>query len=343
MNFRVIRAVALAMFREFWRSPEALFWTYGFPIAMMIGLGLAFQPRVPPPVPVAVVAGEASASLATLLSDDEGLEVLELPEAEAERALVRGRVGLLVRGSVDEPVLRADPARAEAQVAELLVGRALQRARGHPPVAVAHEVEDRPGSRYIDFLVPGLIGLNLMGACMWGMGFNLVMMRTNNLLRRLFVTPMKRSDFLIGYMIGRGVLVVPESAAIALLGIALWGVPFRGSVLAFVAVVAAGAFAFTGLALLCASRVRTYEGIAGLMQLCQLPMWVLGGALFSTERFTGLMKVGSDVVPLSCITRALRDLMLEPGGFSDIGWNLVGLIAFGAVSLAVALRLFRWY
>lgn len=343
MNPRVIRAVAIAMFREFWRSPEAVFWTYGFPLVMMIGLGLAFQPRVPPPMPVGVVEGEAGAPLVELLRRSERLEVLELTAEQADRALVRGRVAVLVRGTVGSPVLRADPARAEAELARLHIESTLRDARDGDGVNVAVEAEDRPGSRYIDFLVPGLLGLNLMGACMWGIGFNLVMMRTQNLLRRLFVTPLRRGDFLIGYMIGRGVLVIPEAAVITMLGMLIWDVPFRGSWLAWLAVVIVGAFAFTGLGLLCASRARTYEGIAGLMNLCQLPMWVLGGALFSNEGFTGVVRWASEVLPLTHLTRAFRDIMLEPGGFADIGWSLAGLGGFAVVCFAAALKLFRWH
>jgi len=342
MNARVIAAVARSTFREFWRAPEAVFWTYGFPLLMMIGLGLAFQPRDYEPVPIAVVEGEVGEPLVELLSRDEQLDVKVLTATEADRALVRGRVGLLVRGTIAAPLLRADPLSPDARLARLYIERALQVRQAGEDVAIAVAAEDRPGSRYIDFLVGGLIGLNVMGACMWGIGFNLVMMRTQNLLRRLFVTPIRRSDFLIGYVIGRGVLVIPEAVVIAMLGNLLWGVPFRGSWLAFVVVVMVGGFTFTGLGCLCASRVRTYEGIAGLMNLCQLPMWVLGGALFSNEDFTGVMRWVTEVLPLTHLCRALRNVMLEPGGFVDVAGPLLGLGAFAAVCFGLALALFRW-
>lgn len=343
MNLRVVRAVAIAMFREFWRSPEAIFWTYGFPIAMMIGLGLAFQPREPAPVPVAAVVGEIGEPFVEALRVSEQLDVLELEPAAADRAFVRGRVALLLRGTLDAPAVRTDPAREESRLAQLLLERALRRQRDGPGIVIETAVEDRAGARYIDFLVPGLIGLNLMGACMWGIGFNLVMMRTQNLLRRLFVTPLRRGDFLIGYMIGRGVLVVPESFVILGLGWLIWDVPFRGSVLATLLIVVAGGLAFTGLGMLCASRARTYEGIAGLMQMCQLPMWLLGGALFSNAGFSGIMRWLADLMPLTHLTNALRDVVLEPGGITDVVWPLAGLIAFGVVCFVLALRLFRWH
>jgi ABC-type multidrug transport system permease subunit len=335
-------AVARTMFREFWRTPEAVFWTYGFPLLMMIGLGLSLQPRLPPPVPVAAVEGEIDPALLALLRRCDRLDVQALSAESADRALIRGRVGALVRGTVAEPVLRADPARDEALLARLHIEAALREARDGPGIAVAQEAEDRPGSRYIDFLIPGLIGLGIMGSCMWGIGYNLVMMRMENQLRRLFVTPIRRGDFLLGYMVGRGLLVVPDALLTAGIGMLLFGMPFRGSVVAMVAAVLAGAFAFTGLGVLCSCRARSYESIAGLMNLCQLPMWVLGGALFSADRLTGVMSAAAETLPLTHLCRALRDVMLEPGGLVEIAWPLGGLVAFGLLTFALAMKLFRW-
>ncbi|MCB9886872.1 MAG: ABC transporter permease [Planctomycetes bacterium] len=346
MNPRAVWAVAKAQFREFWRTPEAVFWTYGFPLVMTVVLGFAFGPKPPDPVPIAVVVADPAAAdsdpLVAVLRHDARLSVEVLDAAAADRALVRGRVGLLVHGSVAEPVVRADPTRPEAQLAGLVVARALRDARDGPGVAIAQEVEDRPGSRYIDFLVPGLIGLNLLGAGMWGFGFNLVQMRTQNLLRRLSVTPLTRGEFLLGYLMGRFVLVIPEAIVIALFGVLLWGVPFRGSWLAFLLVVAVGGFAFAGLGCLLASRARTTEGVAGLMNLCQLPMWMLGGVFFANENLRGPMRWAAEALPLTHINRALRDVMLEPGSVLDIAVPLAGLGLFAALCFGLGLRLFRW-
>ncbi len=342
MRLRVVMAMAKTTFREFWRSPEAVFWTYGFPLMMAIVLGFAFRPGELPPVPVAVVAGEQAEAIAATLRHNPRLHVEVLDEAAADRALARGRVALLLRGQGGEPVLRADPTRPEAEVARMLVERALRDARDGPGQPIASEVEDRPGSRYIDFLIPGLLGLNLLGAGMWGVGFNLVQMRTQHLLRRLFVTPMRRSEFLCGYLLGRFVLVVPEAAAIILFGVLLWGVPLRGSLAAVALLVVVGGMAFSGLGCLLATRPRTIEGIAGVMNAAQLPMWLLGGAFFSNERLEGIVRWAAEVMPLTHLNRALRDVMLEPGGLRDVMWPLVGLSAFAVVCFLLALRLFRW-
>lgn len=342
MRWRVVRAVMRTAFLEFWRSPEAVFWTYGFPLLMAIVLGFAFRPGPLPPVPVAVVAGPDAAAAVATCERNPRLEVELLPLAEADRALARGRVALLVRVDAGEPVLRSDPTRPEAELARLLVEAAFRDARDGAPAALAREVEERPGARYIDFLVPGLIGLNLLGAGMWGVGFNLVQMRTQQLLRRLFVTPMRRAEFLAGFLLGRSVLVLPEALAIALFGVFVWGVPFRGSALAALAVVVVGGLTFAGLGCLCASRARTLEGIGGLMNAVTLPMWILGGTFFANEPLQGVMRWAAELLPLTHVNRALRDLMLEPGGLGDVWLPLCGVGAFGAACFALALRWFRW-
>jgi ABC-type multidrug transport system permease subunit len=340
MRTRVVVAVGLTTFREFWRSAEAVFWTYGFPLLMAIVLGFAFRPGKLPPVPVGVVAEGDTAAVVAALQREERLQVEVMDRDAADHALARGRVALLVRVEPTGPVLRADPARPEAELARLLVERGLR--GGTRDAVIASEVEDRPGSRYIDFLIPGLIGLNLLGAGMWGVGFNLVQMRTQNLLRRLAVTPMRRGEFLLGYLLGRFVLVVPESAAIVAFGTLVWGVPFRGSVLAATLLVFVAGFAFAGLGCLLASRTRTIEGIAGLMNLFQLPMWLLGGAFFDNERMTGVVRWAAEAMPLTHCNRALRDVMLGPGTLVDVAWPLLGLGAFAALCFAIALRTFRW-
>ena len=341
-RWRIVLAVTKITFREFWRSPEAVFWTYGFPLLMAVVLGFAFQPKPPEPVVLAVVAGPGADELAGVLSRSERFVVERLPAAEADRALARGRITLLLRGSLTEPTLRADPTRPEAELARLLVERTLRDARDGPGAPVDTEVEDRPGSRYIDFLIPGLIGLNLLGAGMWGIGFNLVLLRIQNLLRRLFATPMRPREFLLGYMLGRFVLVIPEAAAIALFGAVLWGVPFRGSLLAACLLVIVGGLAFSGLGCLLATRARTIEGIAGLMNAFQLPMWLLGGVFFSTDHLTGIVRWAADCMPLTHLNRALRDVMLEPGGLYEVLWPLGGLSAFSLLCFVLALRWFRW-
>lgn len=339
MNPGHLMAVARVSFREFWRSPEAVFWTYGFPLLMTVVLGFAFQPKEPDPIRVAVVAGQGAEELGPRLMANPRLLVLTLSEGSADEKLARGMVEAVVRGTAAAPILRADPARPDAELARIHCERALAQDAGS---AVVFEPEDRPGARYIDFLVPGLIGLNLLGSGLWGVGFQLVQFRSQRLLRRLFVTPLSRGEFLGGFLISRLLLAVPESIVIGLFGIVLFGVPLRGSLLAALCILGAGALAFTGLGVLLASRARTVEGIAGLMNLALLPMWLLGGAFFSNERMTGLLRVLADCMPLSWCNGALRDVMLGEAGLAQVAGPVGLLLLFAAACHAAALRLFRW-
>lgn len=340
MRGRVVWEVSKTTFREFSRTPEAMFWTYGFPLVMTLVLGFAFSPRPPEPVPVAVVDAPA---LLQALSADPRLKAVPMTLADASMALARGRVAALAQGTVHEPRLRTDPVRPESELALLLVERALRKvADGAGSIRAAVEEEDRPGSRYIDFLVPGLIGLNLLGSGMWGIGFQLVLMRTQNLLRRLMVTPMQKAEFLFGFLLSRLLLVIPEVTVIALFGTLVFGVPFRGSVLAVAVLVLLGGMCFTGLGMLVACRAKSIEAVEGLMNLVQIPMWLLGGSFFSNERFDGVLRWCADVLPLTQLNQALRDCMLETAGLLDVWRPALYLGAFAAVCLGLSLRLFRW-
>lgn len=341
MRRSVVQAVGAATFREFWRSKEAVFWTYGFPVLMALVLGFAFQPGPLPPVPIAVVEGGDAVGLAALQRQPR-LRVEVLAPEVADAALARGRVDLVVRFEGGRLVLRGHPQRAEAELATLLVERALGAAVQASASLFRHEAEERPGARYIDFLIPGLIGLNLLGAGMWGVGFNLVQMRTQQLLRRLAVAPMRRSEFLLGYLLGRFVLVVPEAAAIVLFGTLLWDVPCRGSLVALCLLVVVGGFAFSSLGFLLAARAKTIEGIGGLMNLFQLPMWLLGGVYFSVERLDGVVRGVAEALPLTHLNRSLRSVMLEPATFADALPTLLGLGGFGLLCFLLGLRWFRW-
>ena len=342
MRWRVVQQVARTAFVEFWRSPAAVFWTYGFPLMMAVVLGFAFQPGTPPPVPVAIVDVPGAAAVYSTVQSSERLSVELLPAAEADQALARGRVALLIKIDGEGPVLRSDPTRPEAELARLLVERALHKEREGGIETIRAEAEDRPGSRYIDFLIPGLIGLNLLGAGMWGVGFNLVQMRVQNLLRRLFVTPMRRSEFLAGYLLGRSVLVIPEALAIMLFGVLLWGVPFRGSYLAALLVIVIGGWTFTGIGVLCASRARTIETIGGLMNAVQLPMWILGGTFFANEALEGPVRWVAESMTLTHVNRMLRDVMLDSATLMDVWLPLTVLLSAGLCCFALAMRMFRW-
>ncbi len=346
MRLRVLLAVSRTVFREFIRTPEAVFWTYGFPLVMALGLGVAFASGDVAPVRAVLPAQlEQAADLERILEEHSGgrIEVETRVGDAARRALTLGEFDVLVRGSVADPVVEVDKTRPEAELALFWVERAFDIAAGEPaePRAEIQPVTDR-GSRYIDFLIPGLIGLNLLGAGMYGVGFNVVQMRVRNLLRRLYVTPMAPSEFLLSFLLSRLVLVVPESLFIVLFGVFAFGVPVHGSWFLLCLIVLAGGFAFSGLGLLVACRAKTVEAVSGLINLFMLPMWLLGGCFFSNDRFPDFVQPLIQILPLTHLNDGLRAVMLGGAGLEAVWIPLAGLFGFAAACLVIAVRLFRW-
>ena len=330
-----------ARVRELVREPEAIFWVFVFPIVLAAILGLAFRSKPPDALPVAVVAGpHAEARLAALSGSD--LRPTILPEAEARQALGRGRVVLVVSAD-DTPTYAYDPTQPESRAARLSVDEALQRAAGRTDAFTARRAEvTEPGSRYVDFLVPGLLGMNLMGTGMWGIAFSLVVARNGNLLKRLVAAPVRRSHLLGAQLTSRLIFLIPEAGALLLFAYFALGVPLRGSVWLLIGISLLGALAFSGLGLLTAARPRTIEGVSGIMNLVMVPMWIFSGIFFSTERFPAAMQPFVQALPLTALNDALRGVMLEGTGLVPLLPEIALLAAWGVISFMLALKMFRW-
>ena len=327
---------------EFVREPEALFWVFAFPVLLALALGLAFREKAPEKVPVGVAAGPRAVATAEALGRSPGLVARVYPGGAGREALRTGKISLLVEDD-GGPLYRFDPTRPDARVARLEVDDALQRAAGRTePIRPREARVAEPGSRYIDFLLPGLLGMNLMGTGMWGLGFSIVNARTRKLLKRLAATPMRRGEYLLAQMLARLVFLVFEVAVLVGFGRIAFGVAFRGSVAALAIVSLLGAASFSGLGLLVASRTRTIEGVSGLMNLVMLPMWLLSGTFFSWERFPEAAHPFIRALPLTALNDALRAVMTEGRPLPALGLELGVLAVTGVVSFAVALRLFRW-
>ena len=334
--------LALSRTREFYREPEAVFWVFGFPIVLAFALGLAFRNTGPGELQVGVARGAGDSALAATLDASPHLTATVLDSATARLRLRAGRIALLVVPG-DPLVYRYDSTRTESGLARLEVDDALQRAQGRSDrVAVRDDRVVAPGSRYIDFLIPGLLGMNLLGSGIWGVGFSVVQSRQRKLLKRYMATPMRRSHYLLSFIFSRLVFLLLEVVALVGFGWLLFGVTVRGSFATLAAITVLGAFAFAGLGLLVASRAKTIEGVSGLMNLVMLPMWILSGTFFSYSRFPDAMIPFVKALPLTALNDSLRAVMIDGAGVTALGTPLAIVIAWGAVSFVVALKIFRW-
>ncbi len=340
-----VAQLTLARFREFLREPEAVFWVFIFPILLTAGLGIAFRSREPEPARVGVPRSAAGAeALAASLKSAPGVIVELLDDSAAALALRSAKVAVLAvpdgEGGVE---YRFDPSRPDARAARLGVDVAVQRAAGRAdPVAAGERHVREHGARYVDFVVPGLLGMNLMGSGIWGIGFAIVDARRKKLLKRLVATPMSKSAYLGSFLLHRIALLVVEVVAVLGFAALAFDVPVRGSLATLALVCLLGSLAFGALGLLVASRARTMEGASGLMNLVMLPMWVLSGVFFSSSNFPDAIQPAIQALPLTAVNDALRANMLEGAGLAALGGELAIIGGWLVVCFVVALRLFRW-
>lgn len=333
---------------EVLREPGTIFWIFGFPVLMAVGLGVAFREQPPEPARIGIVSDAPDGPRArALLVDAPHIVVVDLPAAGVERALARTEVDVVVR--MDEtyrpPTLtyRFDPMRPEARLGRQLADDALQRSLGRRPAARVRELTDAPdGGRYIDFLLPGLIGLNIMGGSMWGLGYAMVQARRRRLLRAFAVTPMRRSHYLASYGLSRLVFLILEVGALVGFGWLVFDVGVAGSWLSLASLSLVGAAGFSGIALLLSCRTDSAEVVSGLMNLVMLPMWLLSGSFFNYERFPELMHGPIKALPLTALNDALRVIMNDGGGLTQVVPELAVLTIWGVVGFVLAARWFRW-
>lgn len=328
-----------ARFRLFLREPEALFWVFIFPILLAVGLGIAFRNRPPDVLPVAATTPQLTRAMAA----DAGLRASTMDEAAGMHSLAAGNIELLAIQTPDGVEFRYDDTNPDGRLARLLADRSIQAAAGrHDPIPARNDLIHEAGARYIDFVVPGLLGMNLMGSAIWGLGFSIVEARQKKLLKRLVASPMPRWQYLVSFILSRLLMLVVE--VVVFLGFArlAFGVPFRGSLaqLAFLCVLTS--LSFSALGLLIASRARTMEAASGLMNLVMMPMWILSGVFFSASRFPAVIQPFVKALPLTAANDALRANMLQGIGIAHLAAPIAILLAWLVIPFAAALRIFRW-
>jgi ABC-type multidrug transport system permease subunit len=348
-----LRELYVSRLREFFRQPARIFWVYGFPMILAVGLGLAFKSRPPESIQVDLVNNAATPPVEKVLRDYDaqarregrpGLLLRVESSAEALRRLNTGKTPLVVIPAVSGPLTyRYDATRPEASAARAAIDNLIQRGFGRQDVVETQEItRQEPGSRYIDFLIPGLIGLNTMGGGLWGIGFLLVNFRIAKLLKCFMATPMPRHNFLLALLGARLTFLIPDVGVLLLLGTLAFGMPIRGSLLLVIAIEVLGALAFAGIGLLIASRATTTETVSGLMNLVMLPMWLFSGVFFSAERFPSTMQPIIQLLPLTQLLNALRGVILEGMGWLEVAPAMAILTAWAVLTFWIALRIFRW-
>lgn len=356
--------LTMARIREFLREPEIIFWVFAFPILLVCALGIAFRNTAPEKTRVAVERNDATASsssaLQEALSRSGDIEALLLSPTEATQALRSGKVALVVSsqgdaakgppggaGPTDEvarsPLYRFDPTRPESRQARMLVDDALQRAAGRTDIVRASdETFTEPGARYIDFLIPGLLGMNLMGSGLWGVGFAVVNARTRKLLKRFAATPMRRSHYLLSFVLSRLIFLVLEVAVVIAFAWFAFGFTVRGSFIEMSFLLLLGAMTFAGIGLLVAARPKTIEGVSGLMNLVMMPMWLLSGTFFSSARFPEFLQPFIKALPLTALNDSLRGVMNDGASITTVWVAVLVMLLWCVTSFLLALKTFRW-
>jgi ABC-2 type transport system permease protein len=330
--------LTLARIREFWREPEAVFWVFIFPILLAGGLGIAFRNQ-----PAQVLQIGADSELSEPLRKEKTLAVETLDGDAGALALRTGRITLYAFKGPNGPVFRYDDTNPDGRTAQLLAERAMRRASGVPePVKISDDLVREPGSRYIDFVVPGLLGMNLMGSGIWGLGFSIVDARRRKLLKRLVASPMQRWEYLASFLLSRLITLVLEVAVLLCFATLVFGVPLRGPVWELAGLCLVSALMFSAMGLLIASRVRTIEAASGLMNFVMLPMWVLSGVFFSSERFPDAIQPLIRALPLTAVIDGLRGSMLQGTRLTEMWWQVPVIAGWLVGSFLLAMRLFRW-
>jgi ABC-type multidrug transport system permease subunit len=326
-------------FRLFLREPEALFWVFAFPILLAVGLGIAFRNRPADVLPVAATTPQLTQALAA----DKGLKASTLDEAAGTHALAIGEINLLAIQTAQGVQYKYDDTNPDARNARLLVDRAIQTAAGrHDAVAATNDLIHETGARYIDFVIPGLLGMNLMGSAIWGLVFSVVEGRQKRLLKRMVASPMPRWQYLASFLLSRLLMLVIEVAVFLGFAKVAFGVPFRGSLVELGFLCLLTSLAFSALGLLISSRAKTIEAASGLMNLAMLPMWILSGVFFSATRFPAIIQPFVRALPLTAAIDALRGNMLQGMSLPQMVAPVSILLAWLVVPFFVALKIFRW-
>jgi ABC-2 type transport system permease protein len=341
--------LTLSTFRVFFREPAVIFWAVLFPIIMAWVLGIAFSNKGESVRTVYVTGSEKipeKISGEKVFGEDIGnpfrIKFQKTSEQEAVKAIKQGLIVIYLEVDGDSLIYHFDPVNSDAQLTHLILERGLNEKLTEGDKTSIRRLQTK-GTRYIDFLIPGLIALGIMNSCIWGIGWTLIETRMKKLLRRMVATPMKKSVFFSSYIVTRIILGGFETLLLLLFTRLYFGTEILGSVAAFLVVFLAGIFAFSGIAILVASRTSKTEVANGLVNAVTLPMMILSGIFFNYHNFPGWAVPVIQALPLTLLADSIRSIFIEGAGLTEILKPVAILSTTGLVTIILGLKVFRWY
>lgn len=370
--FQLIAAHA----KELMREPAVLFWGIIFPILMALGLGIAFTKKGEITRNIAFLPGSkvgetdkdtsrikrlleshANSTFSQKLekkiyeviveNDKLGITNFAFIPANWDEAIVllkRGNINIIVEETGGEFLYHFDPLNPEAHLTYLQLAKLMKSGQ---PANTGNQNNIVPltltGTRYIDFLIPGLIAMGIMMSCLWGISYGLIEKRTKKLLRRMIATPMKKSHFLIALITVRFGMNLIESALLFIFAYYFFSISIQGNILALTGIFFTGNIAFSGIAILVSSRTANTEIGNGLINAIVLPMIVLSGIFFSYHNFPGWSIPFIEKLPLTILANSIRSIFIEGAGFPEVALDTTILTVMGLVFFSAGLKIFKWY
>ncbi len=357
MARQVIQLVGV-IYKEFLRNPGIIFWSIFFPLLMAWGLGIAFTKQdqlirnaawIQNQKGTSVFSGEKADSdgVVTVIAGNDAIghstyKLIPVTHDEASQMMKKGRVTLVLDESSGKITYRFDPKNPDAQLAYYHFTSILSGTKQVIDEAQINPITGK-GSRYVDFLVPGLIAMNIMMSCMWGISYNLIDKRIRKLLRRMIATPMKKSAFMIAQFIARLGLSGMEVAIIYIFTWLYFGIKIQGSITGLLLLFIAGNAAFTGIAILVSSRTSNSQVGNGLINLVVMPMMILSGIFFSYHGFPDWVISIIKWMPLTILADNIRSVFNEGALLPDVAPAIVTLFVVGLIFYGIGIRIYKWY
>ncbi len=354
--------LTIAHFKEYLREPGAMFWSFGFPVLMALGLGLAFSGKKEIVYGVGVIpsykAGDTLVKT-TLVNEVIPKDTLIKKRFESQYNKVsyyfyittwdranllmkRGNISAIVEEKNNDMIMHCDPKNPEAELISIHLEGYFK--NGEPGFYKGKLKEmDTQGTRYIDFLIPGLLGLGIMMSVMWGVCYSLIEKRSKKLLRRMVATPMRKSHFLLAQWGSRIMMMAFESAFLLVFSIYFFDIEIQGSVFLLILVLLAGNFCFFGLAILISSKTSNTQLGNGLISLITTPMMVLSGIFFSYQNFPGWIIKVIKTLPLTNLVDNIRSIVNEGAGIIHVLPGILLLVTLGLICFLLGLKLYKWY